>query len=119
VRVGRLALVGELEGGGAGGGNEREVRTRFAARRRLDRQQQWRLADPQRPAMAQRVDRLRCPAGGRRLAQSVNSVTSGTWSDGCSQVRVASTKQWALACGASCGEAHMWSSRRPWSFCRQ
>ncbi len=119
VRVGRLALVGELEGRGARGGNQRQVRCGFAPGRGLYRQEQGRLADRQRPAVAQRVDRLRRAPRRRGFAQSANSVISGTWSEGCSQVRVSSTKRCAVACGASCGEAHMWSSRRPWSFCRQ
>jgi hypothetical protein len=107
MRVGGLALVGELERGGAGGGDERKVRGGFAAGRGFDRQQQGRLADLERPAVAQRVDGLRRAARRRRLVQSTNSVTSGTWSEGCSQRRVSSTKRWATALGASCGETHM------------
>jgi len=95
MRVGRLALVGELERGGPGGGNQRAVGRRVAARCGFYRKQRWRLADRQRPAVAQRVDRLCSAARGGRFArargQSTNSVTSGTWSDGCSQSRVCST----------------------------
>jgi hypothetical protein len=63
MRVGRLALVGELEGRRARGRDQRESGARFASRGGFDRKQRRRRADRQRPAVAQRIDRLRRPPG--------------------------------------------------------
>ena len=52
----------------------------------------------------QRIKRQRDPAGG---SQRANSEISGTWSEGCSQRRVSSTKRCAVERAASSGEAHM------------
>lgn len=73
--------------------------------------------DPKGPAAAQRVDRTRGAAGaavaGRRVAQNANSVTSGIWSDGRSQLRAGWTTRWLCAAFCMSGVTHIWSSRRP------
>ena len=118
VRLGRLALIGQFQRGGARGGNQHVARGDIGAKARFRRQQRD-AAQPDRPAMAQRIQRQRDAACGRVAAQNANSVMSGTWSEHCTQSRVASITRWPVARGARAGEAQTWSSRRPRSPSRQ
>ena len=73
VGIGRLALVGELERRRAGGRDQHRRAPRIERGERasvggLDRQQQRRAADLDRPAVAQRVDRA--PRDARAMARS-------------------------------------------------
>ena len=111
----RFALVGQLQRGRTRGGDQHRLARHFA-KGGFDGLQQRCAFDRQRPAMAQRIDGLRSAARRRACAQSANSVTSGTWSDGFSQSRAYSWTEWPTACFASSGLAHIWSSRRPRSF---
>ena len=75
-----------------------------------------RPAHPQRPAAPQRIDRARRAPGAairRRIAQKSNSVISGIWSDGRSQLRAGWTMRCDTAAVIRSGVAHIWSSRRP------
>ena len=63
VRIGCLALVGELEGRRARCGDQRQLRGALVAGRGLNRQQRRSVAYLERPSMAQRVDRLSRPSG--------------------------------------------------------
>ena len=113
-RHGSIALVGEFERRGAGGGDEqaRGVDARLG-KGSLGWQQierAIRAGNADRPAMAQRVERS-CYVSA--FAHKSSSVISGMWSEGCSHLRVSSTKRCERVCAAACGEAHMWSRRRP------
>jgi hypothetical protein len=58
VGYGGLALVGELQGGGARGGDQHLRGARPAGDGGFDREQNWPAVERQRPAMAQRVHGL-------------------------------------------------------------
>ena len=110
-----FALVGKLERRSARGGDQHAPGGNPLAEAGFCRQQGEGTVEFKRPAVTQRIDRQRHAArrGGLRLAQRSNSVISGTWSEHCTQSRVSSTTRCARACGASSGEAHIWSRRRP------
>ena len=67
--------------------------------------------DPKGPAAAQGIDRTRGAAGaavaGGRVAQNANSVTSGIWSDGRSQLRAGWTTRWLCAASRISGVTHI------------
>ena len=119
VGDGGFTLVGQLERLRARRRDQHPRAARIGFCRSLDRQQYGAVIDPDRPAMAQRIDRLRQRAGAAACAlraQSSNSVVSGTWSEGRSQLRASSRIVCRVACFARSGLAHMWSSRRPLSL---
>ena len=104
----RLPEISRSAGRVAVEGGERRRRRRSRSARNGD------VVDRHRPAAPQRVDR----AGDvPRAAQSANSVTSGTWSDGRVQLRQGS---WTMCAHGQRRRrppvAHIWSSRRPRSF---
>src|SRR5690606_27503943 len=111
----RRALIGELQGYGALARKQHVAACESGKRcfaRALDRQQIERAVrsrDAQRPAAAQRVDCARRPAGALagRVAQKENSVTSGIWSEGRSQLRAGWTTRCAIACSLSAGVTHI------------
>ena len=119
-RVGGIALIGEVERGGAlaadqqprpASGSSRSSNSWLAvstARIAIGRGPSIRTGRPARSAAMPRPDGA--------AAQTSISQISGTWSDGRSQLRHGSSTACAFRCPASSGEAHIWSSLRPRSF---
>ena len=92
-RVGRVALVGELQRRGALAADQQPRRCARDRRRSsssgvagLDREDRDRLARRRSAPAARRAAR-RSPGGSARRAQTSISQISGTWSDGRSQLR--------------------------------
>lgn len=66
------------------------------------------IADRDNPATTQRIDGAGSGARvGGQVVQNENSVTSGTWSEGFSQLRIGSWTVCEIACAATSGVAHI------------